>query len=132
MNLTGLWVISYLFSPSRKQLISTLIGVSALVGILLLFSEYQIYLGLSGTLHGLFGYFALSEALKGRKSSWLLVLGLIGKVAWELYYGASITTSSMIAAKVAVEAHLAGAISGFTGAYCIHAWLKLKKNPRAI
>lgn len=127
MNLTGLWVISYLFSPTRKQLISTLIGVSSLVGVLLLFSDYRIYLGLSGTLHGIFGYFALSEALRGRKSSWLLVLGLLGKVSWELYYGASITTSSMIAAKVAVEAHLAGAISGLIGAYCIYAWYKLKK-----
>ncbi|MBW3694533.1 rhombosortase [Vibrio sp. T187] len=120
MNLAGLWVISYLFTPSKKQLLVTLITISALVGIGLLWSSIQIYVGLSGTLHGLFGYFALNEALRGRKSSWLLVLGLILKVGWEQFYGASESTSAMIAARVAIEAHLVGGFAGLTGALSMY------------
>ena len=112
MNLAGLWIISYLFQPTRKQLISALVLISLVTGLALLLSNIQIYVGLSGTLHGLFGLFALSEALNGRKSSWLLVLGLVAKIAWEQFLGPSSTTGELINARVAIEAHLAGALAG--------------------
>ncbi len=112
MNLAGLWIISYLFQPSKKQLVVALLVVSLVNGVALLFSSIQIYVGLSGTLHGLFGLFALREALNGRKSSWLLVLGLVAKIAWEQLVGPSSTTGELINARVAIEAHLAGAIAG--------------------
>ncbi|MFA0036927.1 rhombosortase [Vibrio sp. 10N.261.52.A1] len=112
MNLAGLWIISYLFQPTRKQLISALVLISLVTGLALLLSSIQIYVGLSGTLHGLFGLFALREALSGRKSSWLLVLGLVAKIAWEQLIGPSSTTGELINARVAIEAHLAGALAG--------------------
>lgn len=112
MNLAGLWIISYLFQPSKKQLVVALLVISLVTGVALLFSSIQIYVGLSGTLHGLFGLFALSEALNGRRSSWLLVLGLIAKIAWEQLIGPSSTTGELINARVAIEAHLAGALAG--------------------
>lgn len=112
MNLAGLWIISYLFQPTRKQLISALALISLVTGLALLLSSIQVYVGLSGTLHGLFGLFALREALNGRKSSWLLVLGLVTKVAWEQLVGPSSTTGELINARVAIEAHLAGALAG--------------------
>lgn len=71
------------------------------------------YVGLSGVLHGLFAYFALQETLNGRKSSWLLVVGVMAKVIWELTMGASSSTSELINARVAVESHLFGMLSGF-------------------
>ncbi|CAH7142764.1 membrane protein [Vibrio chagasii] len=112
MNLAGLWIISYLFQPTRKQLISALAMISLITGLALLLSSIQIYVGLSGTLHGLFGFFALREALNGRKSSWLLVSGLVAKIAWEQFVGPSSTTGELINARVAIEAHLAGALAG--------------------
>ncbi|WP_122053886.1 rhombosortase [Vibrio sp. Evd11] len=112
MNLAGLWIISYLFQPSKKQLVLALLVISLVTGIALLLSSIQIYVGLSGTLHGLFGLFALSEALNGRRSSWLLVLGLVAKIAWEQLVGPSSTTGELINARVAIEAHLAGALAG--------------------
>ncbi|MEZ8286459.1 rhombosortase [Vibrio splendidus] len=112
MNLAGLWIISYLFKPSKKQLVLALLVISLVTGIALLLSSIQIYVGLSGTLHGLFGLFALSEALNGRRSSWLLVLGLVAKIAWEQLVGPSSTTGELINARVAIEAHLAGALAG--------------------
>lgn len=112
MNLAGLWIISYLFQPNKKQLISALLFISLVTGGALLFSSIQIYVGLSGTLHGLFSLFALREALNGRNSSWLLVLGLIAKIAWEQFVGPSSTTGELINARVAIEAHLAGSLAG--------------------
>ncbi|MGO2158858.1 MAG: rhombosortase [Vibrio toranzoniae] len=112
MNVAGLWIISYLFQPNKKQLISALLFISVVTGLALLLSSIQVYMGLSGTLHGLFGLFALREALNGRQSSWLLVVGLIAKIAWEQFVGPSSTTGELINARVAIEAHLAGALAG--------------------
>ena len=125
MNLAGLWIVSYLFQPTRKQLTSALAVISLVIGLALLLSSIQIYVGLSGTLHGLFGLFALREALNGRKSSWLLVLGLVAKIAWEQLVGPSSTTGELINARVAIEAHLAGALTG--GSMAIISFLMGKK-----
>ena len=129
MNLAGLWIISYLFQPSKKQLVLALLVISLVTGIALLFSSIQIYVGLSGTLHGLFGLFALSEALNGRRSSWLLALGLIAKIAWEQLIGPSSTTGELINARVAIEAHLAGALAG--GFISIASFLTSRKTDQS-
>ncbi len=129
MNLAGLWIINYLFQPSKKQLVLALLVISLVTGITLLFSSIQIYVGLSGTLHGLFGLFALSEALNGRRSSWLLVLGLIAKIAWEQLVGPSSTTGELINARVAIEAHLAGALAG--GFISIASFLTSRKTDQS-
>ena len=73
--------------------------------------------GLSGVLHGLFGFWALAEVFDGRRSSLVLVGGLIAKVAWEQFYGPSTSTAAMIGARVAVDAHLFGAIGGLSMAW---------------
>ncbi|CAH0526593.1 hypothetical protein VHP8226_01947 [Vibrio hippocampi] len=84
------------------------------IGLGIFVSEIQIYLGLSGILHALFAFLALREALQGRQSSWLLVIGVIGKVALEQIQGAPESTAKLIQANVAIEAHLIGAITGLT------------------
>ncbi|PJC85385.1 rhombosortase [Vibrio sp. HA2012] len=112
MNLLALWLMGNLFRPAVKNLLSVLSLISAIVGITLLLSSMQIYLGLSGILHGIFAYYALKEALSGRQSSWLLVAGISIKIGWEQWYGASADTASLIGARVAIEAHLIGGITG--------------------
>ena len=120
MNLAGLWVITFIFKPSEKSLLVILLVTSLAVGLLNFFSDMTSYVGLSGVLHGLFAYFALQEALRGRNSSWLLVVGVIAKVTWELTVGASQSTSDIIQARVAVESHLFGVISGLILAFMIN------------
>lgn len=117
MNLAGLWVIHFIFKPTDRTFIFTLFTISLLVGLLNLVSDMTSYVGLSGVLHGLFGYFALQEALNGRKSSWLLVVGVIAKVSWEMTMGASQSTSDLIQARVAVESHLFGTLGGLVLAF---------------
>lgn len=128
MNLLGLWIISSIFRPTAQMLMRALLVASLAVGIGNLATSMNIYVGLSGALHGLFGYFALREALSGRRSSWLLVIGLIAKVGWEQLFGASETTSAMIHARVAIESHLAGALSGLVLAVVETSFLKKKEN----
>ncbi len=112
MNLAGLWLITSIFKPTKRQQASNILLLCTSVGGLILASDIKIYLGLSGVLHGYFAYFALVEAFSGRKSSWLLVICVIGKVSWEMCFGGSVATSEMIQANVATEAHLAGLVSG--------------------
>ncbi|MCK6262074.1 rhombosortase [Vibrio sp. ZSDE26] len=112
MNLIGLWAISFIFKPSVNTLWIPLLVTCIAVGIGNLFTDMQIYVGLSGALHGLFGYYALRESLQGRKGSWLLVMGLCLKIVWEFFFGAPTATSGLIEARVAIESHLFGALSG--------------------
>ncbi|WP_349775408.1 rhombosortase [Vibrio intestinalis] len=112
MNLAALWIITFIFKPSVRSLLALLVFVSLGVGIGILYTNIQSYVGLSGTLHGLFAYYALREALQGRASSWLLVIGVVAKVVWELVYGPSASTAELIQARVAIEAHLCGVVSG--------------------
>ncbi|WP_076585187.1 rhombosortase [Vibrio ostreicida] len=119
MNLAGLWVISYLFRPKSLSLMWVLLGVSLGVGVLNLMSNMSTYVGLSGALHGFFAYYALKEWLEGRSSSGWLVLGVIAKVTWEMTMGASQSTSELIGARVAVESHMFGTISGLVLAFTV-------------
>ena len=112
MNLGGLWIIAFIFRPRPQEFLILTLLISIGVGAGMLLSDVQSYVGLSGTLHGLFAYYALKEALQGRNSSWLLLFGVMGKVVWELTIGPSHSSMEMIEANVAVEAHLCGVVSG--------------------
>jgi rhomboid family GlyGly-CTERM serine protease len=118
MNLAALWLISLIFKPSVKVLLLLMIAISLVIGLGLLASDIQRYVGLSGTLHGLFAYFAAQELLvQGRRSSGLLVLGVAGKVIWEQIFGPSHTSMALIEAPVATQAHLIGLIAGLIFAF---------------
>ncbi|AWL11608.1 Rhomboid protease [Saliniradius amylolyticus] len=71
------------------------------------------YVGLSGALHGLFAWGAVQDIRYGLKSGWLLLAGLIAKLAYEQWFGASADISRWINAAVATDAHLFGALAGF-------------------
>ncbi|WP_242426278.1 rhombosortase [Vibrio sp. qd031] len=114
MNAAGFVFIALIFTPpARIYLIATL-TLTPLVGFCLINSDYQQYAGLSGVLHGLFGWFALREALNGRRSSWLLVGGLVLKVGYETLFNPESPTQALIDAPIAFEAHLYGALLGLT------------------
>ncbi|WP_192943683.1 rhombosortase [Vibrio diabolicus] len=114
MNLAGLWIITFIFRPSTRNFLIVFSLLCAFVGAMNLFTNMSVYVGLSGVLHGLFGFWALREVFESRRSSLLLVGGLIAKVAWEQIYGPSSSTAALIGANVAIDAHLFGAIGGLT------------------
>mgnify|MGYP001947592871 CR=1 FL=1 len=70
------------------------------------------YVGLSGVLHAFFIVGALKDIEHKEKTGFILLLGVIIKIAHEQIYGASEEISSLINANVAIDAHLWGAIAG--------------------
>lgn len=112
MNIAALWLIATIFRPHPLQLLVAVIILSIAVGSGLMMTNFTRYVGLSGTLHGLFVYFALQDALKGSSASWLFVTVAAVKVGWEYLVGPSVTTTELIGAPIAIEAHLIGLISG--------------------
>ena len=112
MDLAGLWIIGFVFHPKVQTTFAVMLLLSVIVGTSLLATNIHNYLGLSGILHGLVAYFALTEALQGRKSSALLVIAVIAKVVWDQVVGPSTLTSEWIDAPIATQAHFAGLLGG--------------------
>ena len=72
------------------------------------------YVGLSGVAHGLFVLGLARPALKDRD---LIAAGclvfLVGKIAWEMKFGAALSDEQAIGGRVLVESHLYGTLSAF-------------------
>lgn len=112
MNLTALGFICVIFRPSPRRFAILILLLSIMVGAGLIATELHRYVGLSGSLHGLFIYYALQEGLTGRRASWLLVVAVISKIGWEQVFGASPASIALINAPVAIDAHLIGVLAG--------------------
>ncbi|QIR14511.1 rhombosortase [Shewanella aestuarii] len=118
MNLAGFWVIIFLHELHYKnhtgKLILLFISLCLLegIGLFLFYPSLKAYVGLSGLLHGLFTFGAIMDIKKGLLSGYFLLLGVIAKVAFEQYFGASDGISSLINARVATESHLIGVVAG--------------------
>lgn len=95
------WVLITLFSS---------LVVSA--GLYLLDQEVFWYVGFSGTLHGLVIAGSLADLRYYPKSAGLLLVLIVGKLAWEQVAGALPGSESMAGGNVVVNAHLYGAIGG--------------------
>ncbi|MFV8782879.1 rhombosortase [Microbulbifer sp. SA54] len=72
----------------------------------------EIYLGLSGVLHGLIIWGGLLDIRARWRTGYLLVAGTWIKVGLEQWFGASADTAGMIGAEVAIDAHLWGTAAG--------------------
>lgn len=127
MNLAGLWVIVSLHKPHydalRLGILFCVLCVMQGLGLLLFYPTLIGYVGLSGMLHGLFTYGAVMDIRQGLKSGYLLLLGVILKVAYEQFFGASSEMTQLINARVATEAHLVGLVSGLI---CVSALFAFK------
>jgi rhomboid family GlyGly-CTERM serine protease len=72
----------------------------------------ELYVGLSGVLHGFFVWGALIDLKHKEKTGYLLLIGVMAKIIHEQVYGASADVEILIGASVATDAHLYGAIGG--------------------
>lgn len=70
------------------------------------------YVGLSGILHGVFVWGACLDIYHKEKTGYLLLVGVVIKIIHEQMFGASEDLAELIAANVAINAHLWGAIAG--------------------
>lgn len=115
LNLTGitlLWALhGHYFLNLRYWLVFLLLCLGTSVCLFVFSTNMQWYVGLSGVLHGLFVIGAYFDIRNHLKSGWLLLLGVYIKVIHEQIYGASQNISDLIAANVAIDAHLFGTLT---------------------
>jgi rhomboid family GlyGly-CTERM serine protease len=121
LNVTGLWLLALLEAGRaslRSQLLRCLLLCFAVGAALYVFDpELDWYVGLSGVLHGLFVMALVHLLYRQRDPVALVVLmGLIGKLAWEHYHGA--LTQGLLQTPVIVAAHGYGALAGLVYAVC--------------
>lgn len=116
MNLAGFWVVTFIHRMHYRA--GGFMGLMLLLcllqglGLYLFVPSLLGYVGLSGALHGLFAFGALSDIRRGWRSGWLLLVGVVAKVTSEQTLGASNDVTALIGARVATEAHLIGLLSG--------------------
>lgn len=116
LNLAGLVLLWSLHGQyyNVKSYLAIFISCSLLTSIMLYFFSPDLvkYVGLSGVLHSVFVIGAVKDIQHNMKSGYLLLIGVAAKITHEQVYGADSEISSLIAADVAIDAHLFGAVSG--------------------
>ena len=124
-----LWALHGQFY-SLKQYLSLILSSALIISIAIYYfsPEMQRYVGLSGILHALFIWGALQDIQHKDKTGYLLLLGILIKIAHEQFYGASEDVALLINANVAIEAHLWGGISGILFFICCYYTTKHIKN----
>ena len=116
LNMAGVLLVAVFFNSCYRPLQWLVFLVfSALFTGLALFAltpDLQGYVGMSGVLHGLFILGAWQESKVHALSGWVLFALVIAKLAYEQVFGALPGSESLSGGKVAVDAHLYGAVSG--------------------
>lgn len=119
LNALGLLLIWLLFGSLLPPVFWLLhaLWASLAVGLCLLWFDPQLlwYVGLSGTLHGLFAVGVLTEGKTQKGFAALVFTIFILKLAWEQFYGPLPGSERSAGGPVVVNAHLYGAIGGLLG-----------------
>ena len=114
MNVLGLWIISFIFHAhiEARQFLLVFISLCLSVAAYFYLPQCKYTSVCLGYCTGLFAFYALVEYRLGRKNNALLLIGLTAKILWEQWFGSATGSEALIGAKVAIDAHLFGAISG--------------------
>lgn len=132
LNLAGLSLLLLLHQhhfQSRFYLLWLLVaGVLTNALLLLLFPGLDQLVGLSGALHAMVVLGALADIGQKDKTGWLLLALALAKVSYEQRFGPDPGLAQLIAAQVAVDAHLAGVVAG---ALLFPLWWVLQKRTTA-
>lgn len=123
MNMAGLIVMMLIHGALPRRLALwwqyLIFSIAISIGLWFLSPDIQLYVGLSGVLHGLLCFGAVLDIRQGYRSGYLILVGVAAKIIAEQYFGPDADLSAKIAAEVAIDAHLYGAIAGIiTGAIC--------------
>ena len=127
LNACGWLLVWFLYRAmlTPAQWIMLLLWSSMVVslGLYVLNEEVFYYVGLSGSLHGLFIVGAMMEIHHGwRVGGGILMMAFTGKLIYEQIYGSLPGTTQMSGGWVIVDAHLYGALAGlFIGVFF---WLR--------
>ena len=115
LNMAGVIMVAVFFSryKSNRYWLEALLFISLFCSVgMLLDNQLDRYVGFSGVLHGLFIIGGRWEMQRYKVSGAVLLAILIGKLIWEQMVGALPGSESMTGGRVAINAHLYGAVGG--------------------
>lgn len=130
----GWWIYRSFFTEA--QWLWLLLVSSLFVGFgLWFFTDVQSYVGLSGTLHGVFVAAAVADIRFGwRLGGWLMLVAICAKLLFEQLVGSLPGTTQMSGGNVIVDAHLFGAVGGISwvmALYAVQWWRRGCSHDRA-
>ena len=105
------------------------LAVPISLGLLAAVPALASYVGFSGVAHGLFVLALWPLAVKGDWIARGCLLYLLGKLGWEMMFGAAVIDSAWIGGAVIVEAHSFGALAAVAG-LALAAWLDARGASR--
>lgn len=119
LNLAGLlllWVFfARYYTTKQWTLLLAICSLTTAMGLLVFSPDLEWYVGLSGTLHGLFIAGALRDLRQKQVEAYVLLGLIIGKLLWEQFQGPLPGSEETAGGLVIVDAHLYGAIGGLSG-----------------
>jgi len=128
-NLVGLGLVWVLFATRLRQAqwwMACLWSIIAIdLGVYFFNPAVDWYVGTSGLLHGLFAAGAVASLRQSGWRSGIYLLLLVVKIGWEQFAGALPGSATAIGARVVIEAHFYGAVSGALFA----AFLPMRSQP---
>jgi rhomboid family GlyGly-CTERM serine protease len=135
LNMVGAALVFALFgaSVSAREWLGVIVITSVAIALTVLALNENInwYVGLSGTLHGMFTYGAVAELRHARLFASLLLLGAGAKLLWEQIVGSLPGTAETVGGEVIVDAHLYGALAGLFLAICWRAYCAICQHDKA-
>jgi len=108
-----------LFTPAGWLLLVGCTVVAVDVGLWWLAPQVTWYVGLSGGLHGVVAAAAVELAARRQAMGLILLLLIVGKLAWEQIFGPLPGSGAMVSGRIVTEAHLFGAFGGLAAALLI-------------
>lgn len=114
MNLAGLVGVAFVHRQyyEGRSLVPMVGVMMVVIGGVMFFAPFDWYAGLSGVLHGLFVWGVVRDIQHKMALGWLLLIGVVAKLGYEVYAGGDAMAADLIGASVAYQAHWAGAITG--------------------
>ncbi|MDQ1363729.1 MAG: hypothetical protein QG652_1591 [Pseudomonadota bacterium] len=129
LNMGGLLMVAVFFRRDCTvgQWLGLMVFSCLVIGAGLYFFDSRMfwYVGLSGVLHSLFVVGAWRERQRSALSGNVLLLLLVSKLVYEQAGGGLDSSEALIGARVAVDAHLFGALAGVM--FVLFLWRQTKK-----
>lgn len=115
LNMAGVLMVMVFFASyqSNAYWLAAMVFIALLCSAgLMLDMRLNSYVGFSGVLHGLFIIGARFEMRRYKLSGVVLLVLIVAKLIWEQVFGAMPGSEEMSGGRVAVNAHLYGAVAG--------------------
>jgi len=115
LNMAGVLMVAVFFAnyQSSTYWLRAIVFIALLCSAgLMLDMQLNRYVGFSGVLHGLFIIGAWFEMRRYKLSGVVLLVLIVAKLIWEQVFGAMPGSEEMTGGRVAVNAHLYGAVAG--------------------